>query len=188
MSRCFSELLQRHYRAAPAAGSHTNLFFRLAPERWLESLVTRQCPRHRRAAGPAALSIRRCRLLRASDRAMLDVLTCTLERTPGGAGAEGQRRHPPAASGPGLLGARALAPAARRIQPVTATLPGGRYPARRPCSTWWLRRCESIPRRISLLRYLSPRIEWTWCEVDERWRGGSVRVVNRKCTAGRSTR
>jgi hypothetical protein len=30
-----------------------------------------------------------------------------------------------------------------------------------------------------LLRYLSPRIEWTVAQVDERWRDG-VRVVNRK--------
>jgi len=30
-----------------------------------------------------------------------------------------------------------------------------------------------------LLRYLSPRIEWTVVQVDERWRE-AVRVVNRK--------
>jgi hypothetical protein len=30
-----------------------------------------------------------------------------------------------------------------------------------------------------LLRYLSPRIEWTLVQIDERWRQG-VRVVNKK--------
>jgi hypothetical protein len=35
------------------------------------------------------------------------------------------------------------------------------------------------PTTDTLLRYLSPRIEWTLVEVDERWRDG-VRVINRK--------
>jgi hypothetical protein len=39
-----------------------------------------------------------------------------------------------------------------------------------------------------LLRYLSPRIEWTLVQVDERWRDG-VRVVNKKHAKGnQSTR
>jgi len=35
------------------------------------------------------------------------------------------------------------------------------------------------PRTDLLLRYLSPRIDWTLLQVDERWRE-AVRVVNRK--------
>ena len=35
------------------------------------------------------------------------------------------------------------------------------------------------PATDTLLRYLSPHIEWTLAQVDERWRDG-VRVVNRK--------
>jgi hypothetical protein len=37
-----------------------------------------------------------------------------------------------------------------------------------------------------LLRYLSPRIEWTLVQVDERWRNG-VRVVNKKHSQKTST-
>jgi hypothetical protein len=35
------------------------------------------------------------------------------------------------------------------------------------------------PATDTLLRYLSPHIEWTVAQVDERWRDG-VRVINRK--------
>ena len=35
------------------------------------------------------------------------------------------------------------------------------------------------PATDALLRYLSPRVEWTLVQIDERWRDG-VRVVNRK--------
>ena len=37
------------------------------------------------------------------------------------------------------------------------------------------------PATDTLLRYLSPQIEWTVAQIDERWRDG-VRVVNRKHT------
>jgi len=38
----FAELVQRLTDQRHPSGSHTNLFYRMTPERWLESLVTQQ--------------------------------------------------------------------------------------------------------------------------------------------------
>ncbi len=63
--------------SASPGGSHTNLFFRLAPERWLESLITRDVRAlDERLDGRFVYS--QVPAFAASDRAMLDVLTCTL--------------------------------------------------------------------------------------------------------------
>jgi hypothetical protein len=37
----FRDFVQRITEQRHPGGSHTNLFFRLAPERWLETLITR---------------------------------------------------------------------------------------------------------------------------------------------------
>ena len=72
-SWCSASPEQRH-----AGGSHTNLFFRLAPERWLESLITRDVRViDERLDGRFVYS--QVPAFAASDRAMLDVLTCTLD-------------------------------------------------------------------------------------------------------------
>ena len=64
--------------SASPGGSHTNLFFALAPERWLESLVVRDVRRlDERLDGRFVYS--QVPAFAAIDRAMLDVLTCTLD-------------------------------------------------------------------------------------------------------------
>ncbi len=173
----FAELTQRLTDQRNPSGSHTNLFYRLGPERWLESLVVQQVraiderldQRYVYSQVPA---------FAASDRAMLDVLSCTLE---------------------GRLAVLEL----KANEDIHLPLQGLDYWAR---VRWHQQHGEFIrngyfagrelstappmlylvapalrvhPTTDTLLRYLSPRIEWTLVEVDERWRDG-VRVVNRK--------
>jgi hypothetical protein len=173
----FAELVRHITEQRKPGGSHTNMFFRLAPERWLECLVTRNVlaiderldGRHVYSQVPA---------FAASDRSMLDVLTCTVD---------------------GRLAVLEL----KANEDIHLPLQGLDYWAR----VRWLQQhsefscngyfagCElsSAPPLLYLvapvlrvhptvdilLRYLSPRIEWTLVQVDERWRDG-VRVVNRK--------
>jgi hypothetical protein len=74
----FGELVQGILEQRQPDGSPTNLFFRLAPERWLETLVTREVRViDERLDGRFVYS--QVPAFAASDHAMLDVLTCTLD-------------------------------------------------------------------------------------------------------------
>lgn len=173
----FLELLQRLSEQRRAGGSHTDLFFRLAPERWLESLVTRDvCAIDERLDPSFVYS--QVPAFASSDRAMLDVLTCTRD---------------------GRLAVVEL----KANEDIHLPLQGLDYWAR---VRWHQQHGEFIrngyfagrelfsappllylvapvlhlhPRTDVLLRYLSPRIEWTLVQLDERWREG-VRVLSRK--------
>jgi len=172
----FSELLQRVTEERQPFGSHTNPFYRLAPERWLESLIVEQV-----RAIDERLDQRfvysQVPAFAAADRAMLDVLTCTLDGRLAVLELKANedihlplqgldywvrvrwhQQHGDFASNGYFAGRVSDAPPilflvapALRVHPTTDTL----------------------------LRYLSPRIEWHLVRVDEHWREG-VRVVNRK--------
>ena len=173
----FRELVQRITEQRHAGGSHTNLFFRLAPERWLETLITRDVRTiDERLDGRFVYS--QVPAFTASDRAMLDVLTCTLD---------------------GRLAVLEL----KADEDIHLPLQGLDYWAR---VHWHQQRGEFArhgyfagrelssappllflvapalrvhPATDVLLRYLSPQIDWTLVQVDEHWRDG-VRVVNKK--------
>ncbi len=173
----FRELVQGILDQRQPDGSPTNLFFRLAPERWLETLITREVRViDERLDGRFVYS--QVPAFAASDRAMLDVLTCTLE---------------------GRLAILEL----KANEDIHLPLQGLDYWAR---VCWHQQRGEFArhgyfagrelssappllflvapalrvhPASDVLLRYLSPRIEWTLVQVDERWRK-AVRVVDRK--------
>jgi hypothetical protein len=177
----FRELVQRITEQRHPGGSHTNLFFRLAPERWLETLITRDVRAiDERLDGRFVYS--QVPAFTASDRAMLDVLTCTLD---------------------GRLAILEL----KADEDIHLPLQGLDYWAR---VRWHQERGEFArqgyfagrelsstppllfmvapalrvhPATDVLLRYLSPQIDWTLVQVDERWRDG-VRVVNKKHPAG----
>jgi len=173
----FGELVQRILEQRHPGGSHTNLFFRLAPERWLETLIARDV-----RAIDERLDRRfvysQVPAFTASDRAMLDVLTCTLD---------------------GRLAILEL----KAEEDIHLPLQGLDYWSR---VRWHQQRGEFArqgyfagrelssaspllflvapalrvhPATDVLLRYLSPEIDWTLVQVDEHWREG-VRVVNRK--------
>ena len=175
--KLFRELVHRILEQRQPEGSHSDLFFRMAPERWLESLITRNVGAlDERLDGAAVYS--QVPAFAAGDRAMLDVLTCTRE---------------------GRLAVLEL----KADEDMHLPLQGLDYWAR---VSWHQERGEFQrygyfggrelsnsspllylvapafrvhPATDALLRYLSPEIEWTLVQLDERWHNG-VRVVNKK--------
>jgi hypothetical protein len=173
----FGELVQGILEQRQPDGSPTNLFFRLAPERWLETLVTRDVRViDERLDGRFVYS--QVPAFAASDRAMLDVLTCTLDGRLAilelkanedihlplqgldyWARVRWHQQHGEFARN-GYFAGRELSSAPPLLFLVAPAL-------------------RVHPASDVLLRYLSPRIEWTLVQVDERWRNG-LRVVNKK--------
>jgi len=173
----FQELVKRICQERQPGGSQTNLFFRLAPERWLESLITRDVRSiDERLDGRCVYS--QVPAFAAADRAMLDVLTCTLDGRLAvlelkanedihlplqgldyWARVRWHQQHGEFARN-GYFGGREMSSAPPLLYLVAPAL-------------------RVHPATDVLLRYLSPRAEWTLVEVDERWRDG-VRVVNKK--------
>jgi hypothetical protein len=176
----FSELLRHISEQRQPGGSPTNLFFRLAPERWLESLITRDLRAlDERLDGRFVYS--QVPAFAAGDRAMLDVLTCTLDGRLAifelkanedihlplqgldyWARVRWQQQHGEFARY-GYFAGRELSAASPLLYLVAPAL-------------------RVHPATDVLLRYLSPRVEWTLLQIDERWRQG-VRAVNRKHSA-----
>ncbi len=173
----FRDLVTRLAARRNAHGDRSDPLFRLCPERWLESLITRDVrsiderldPRFVYSQVPAFAS---------TDRAMIDVLTCTLDGRLAilelkadedihlplqGLDYWARVRYHQQNSGfqrNGYFAGRELSDAPPLLYLVTPAL-------------------RTHPSTDTLLRYLSPQIQWTVVQVDERWRDG-VRVVNRK--------
>ncbi len=173
----FRELVGRIARSRHPGGSHTDLFFRASPERWLETLITRDVRTiDERLDGRFVYS--QVPAFAACDRAMLDVLTCTLDGRLAvlelkadedihlplqgldyWARVRWHQQHGEFRRN-GYFAERELSSAAPLLYLVTPAL-------------------RTHPATDVLLKYLSPRIEWVVAQVDEHWRDG-VRVVNRK--------
>lgn len=173
----FAELVKRITQQRQPAGSHTNLFFRLAPERWLESLITCDVRAiDERLDGRFVYS--QVPAFTACDRAMLDVLTCTLDGRLAVLELKADEDiHLP------LQGLDYWARVRWHQQHGEFTRNGyfaGRELSSAPPLLYLVAPALHVhPTTDVLLRYLSQRIEWTLVQVDEHWREG-VRVVNRK--------
>ena len=173
----FEELVRRITEQRRAAGSHTNMFFRMAPERWLESLVTRDVRLIDERLDPDSV-YSQVPAFAAADRAMLDVLTSTgdgrlavvelkagedihlpLQGLDYWIRVRWHQQHGEFARN-GYFAGRELSSAPPLLYLVAPVL-------------------HVHPATDTLLRYLSPRVEWTLVEIDENWRQG-VRVVQRK--------
>jgi hypothetical protein len=182
----FRELVQGILEQRQPDGSPTNLFFRLAPERWLETLITREVRMiDERLDGRFVYS--QVPAFAASDRAMLDVLTCTLDGRLAILELKANEDiHLP------LQGLDYWARVRWHQQQGEFARHGyfaGRELSSAPPLLFLVAPVLRVhPASDVLLRYLSPRIEWTLVQVDERWRDG-VRVVNKKHAKGnQSTR
>jgi hypothetical protein len=182
----FGELVAGILDQRHADGSPTNLFFRLAPERWLESLITRHVRViDERLDGGFVYS--QVPAFAACDRAMLDVLTCTLDGRLAILELKANEDiHLP------LQGLDYWARVRWHQQHGEFARNGyfaGREMSSAPPLLFLVAPALRVhPASDVLLRYLSPRIEWTLVQVDERWRDG-VRVVNKKHAKGnQSTR
>ncbi len=173
----FCDLVTRLAQRRNSRGQRDDIVFRLCPERWLESLITRDVRaiderldlRFVYSQVPAFASI---------DRAMIDVLTCTndgrlailelkadedihlpLQGLDYWARVRWHQRNGGFTRN-GYFACRELSDAAPLLYLVAPAL-------------------RTHPATDTLLRYLSPQIQWSLVQIDERWRDG-VRVVNRK--------
>jgi hypothetical protein len=173
----FGELVRRITEQRHSGGSHTNLFFRLASERWLETLVTRDVRAiDERLDGRFVYS--QVPAFSASDRAMLDTLTCTLDGRLAVLELKADEDiHLP------LQGLDYWARVSWHQQRVEFARHGyfaGRELSSAPPLLFLVAPALHVhPTTDVLLRYLSPQIDWTLVQIDERWRDG-VRVVHKK--------
>ncbi len=177
----FRELLQRIGEQRRPGGSQTNVFFRLAPERWLESLITQNVQSiDERLDGRFVYS--QVPAFAAGDRAMIDVLSCLRDGRLAILELKANEDiHLP------LQGLDYWA-RVRWHQQHGEFLRNGYFPGRDISSAPPLLYLVAPALRVHpathvLLRYLSPHVEWTLIQIDEHWREG-VRVVNRKHHGG----
>src|SRR5271165_2356184 len=173
----FRDLVTRLADRRSAHGDRSDPLFRLCPERWLESLITRDVraiderldPRFVYSQVPAFAS---------TDRGMIDVLTCTLDGRLAILELKADEDiHLP------LQGLDYWA-RVRWHQQNGGFVRNGYFAGRElsdapPLLYLVAPALRTHPATDTLLRYLSPQIDWTLVQVDERWRDG-VRVVNKK--------
>jgi len=181
----FNEFCATVAAARMLDGDRRDPLWRMYPERWLESLVfknvaaidSRLDPRHVYSQVPA---------FSASDRAMIDVLTCTQERRLAVLELKADEDiHLP------LQGldywARVCWHHSRGEFRQYGYFPGVQLSSRPPLLFLVAPSLRMHPAVDTILRYFSPEIEWAMAGVDERWREG-VRVVFRKSSTQSATK
>ncbi len=180
----FAEFISTVISARCTQGDHRDPLWRMYPERWLESLVFKNVAAvdslfdsaHVYSQVPA---------FSASDRAMIDVLTCTHEGRLAVLELKADEDiHLP------LQGldywARVLWHHRRGEFQKHGYFTGVQLSPRPPLLFLVAPSLRVHPAVDTLLRYFSPEIEWTLVGVDERWREG-VRVVFRKSATRRTS-
>lgn len=176
----FAEFISTVVAARCAEGDRHDPLWRMYPERWLESLVfknvaavdSRLDPAHVYSQVPA---------FSASDRAMIDVLTCTREGRLAVLELKADEDiHLP------LQGldywARVLWHHNRAEFQQHGYFTGVQLSPRPPLLLLVAPSLRVHPAVDTLLRYFSPQIEWMLVGVDENWREG-IRVIYRKSAA-----
>ncbi len=173
----FSDFASTLVAARRLDGDRRDSLWRMYPERWLESLVFRNVaaidsrfdPAHVYSQVPA---------FSASDRAMIDVLTCTRDARLAVLELKADEDiHLP------LQGldywARVRWHHARGEFQQFGYFPGTQLSAQAPLLFLVAPSLRVHPAVDTVLRYFSPEIEWALVGVDERWREG-LRVIYRK--------
>ena len=173
----FAEFVRRVVGGRAAHGDPLNSLRRACPERWLESLVVRDVAALD-ARLDAACVYSQVPAFSASDRAMIDVLAATRERRLAVIELKADEDiHLP------LQGldywARVRWHQQRGEFASFGYFPGRELSEEPPLLMLVAPALHVHPATDTLLRYLSPQIEWQLVAVDERWRDG-VRVVFRK--------
>jgi hypothetical protein len=173
------ELLERILRDRQPQGDHTSAFYRMHPERWLESLVLRNVSAlDSRLGEPGTPVYSQVPAFSASDRAMIDVLTLTRERRLAVIELKADEDlHLP------LQGldywARVQWHHQRGEFQRFGYFPGVELSPEPPLLLLAAPALRVHPATDVLLRYVSPDIDYALIGLDEHWREG-VRVVFRK--------
>jgi len=158
-------------------GPKTHPLWRMSPERWLESVVTDNVGALDERLQPSAL-YSQLPAFSSADRAMIDVLTTTREGRLGVVELKADEDiHLP------LQGvdywSRVAWHQVRGEFTKFGYFPGRELSDEKPLLLLVAPALHVHPSTDTILKYLSPEIEWELLGIDERWREG-VRVVFRK--------
>lgn len=173
----FAEFIRTVVEARSMHGDRRDPLWRMYPERWLESLIFKNVSAVDSSLDPAHV-YSQVPAFSASDRAMIDVLTCTRDARLAVLELKADEDiHLP------LQGldywARVLWHHNRGEFQQYGYFPGLQLSPRPPLLMLVAPSLRVHPATDTVLRYFSPAIEWTLAGVDERWREG-VRVIYRK--------
>jgi hypothetical protein len=173
----FAEFIKTVVEARSTQGDRRDPLWRMYPERWLESLVFKNVSSVDSSLDPAHV-YSQVPAFSASDRAMIDVLTCTRDARLAVLELKADEDiHLP------LQGldywARVLWHHKRGEFQQYGYFPGLHLSPRPPLLLLVAPSLRVHPATDTVLRYFSPAIEWSLIGLDERWREG-VRVIYRK--------
>lgn len=179
----FTDLISGLRAARGPQGARHLPLWRLHPERWLESLVVRDVSAVDERLDTSCL-YSQVPAFSASDRAMLDVLTTTRDRRLAVVELKADEDiHLP------LQGldywSRVQWHHARGEFQQFGYFPGRELSSEDPLLFLVAPTLHIHPATDTVLRYISPNIDWSLVGIDERWRDG-VRVIFRKRAATRN--
>jgi hypothetical protein len=181
----FRRLVQSVGEVRHAEGPRDHPLWRLHPERWLESLVVRDvCAVDERLDADCLYS--QVPAFSASDRAMIDVLTATRQGRLAVLELKADEDIHLPLQGLDYWSRVAWHHARGEFQRF-GYFPGRELSGERPLLLLVAPALHVHSATDTLLRYISPKIEWTVLGVDERWRDG-VKVVFRKRAGQNSPR
>jgi hypothetical protein len=163
-------------------GDRRDPLWRMYPERWLESLIFKNVAAVDSSLDPAHV-YSQVPAFSASDRAMIDVLTCTRDARLAVLELKADEdMHLP------LQGldywARVHWHHSRNEFQQYGYFSGAQLSPRPPLLMLVAPSLRVHPATDTVLRYFSPAIEWSLIGVDERWREG-IKVIYRKSSAAR---
>jgi hypothetical protein len=173
----FEEFINTVVEARSPNGDRRDPLWRMYPERWLESLVFKNVAAMDSGLDPAHV-YSQVPAFSASDRAMIDVLTCTRDARLAVLELKADEdMHLP------LQGldywARVHWHHSRGEFQQYGYFPGQQLSPRPPLLMLIAPSLRVHPATDTVLRYFSPEIEWSLVGLDERWREG-VKVIYRK--------
>ncbi|HEY4677472.1 MAG TPA: hypothetical protein VIJ01_09940 [Candidatus Angelobacter sp.] len=176
-SPAFEEFIKTVMEARSPNGDRRDPLWRMYPERWLESLVFKNVSAVDSSLDPAHV-YSQVPAFSASDRAMIDVLTCTRDGRLAVLELKADEdMHLP------LQGldywARVLWHHSRDEFQQYGYFSGVQLSPRPPLLMLIAPSLRVHPATDTVLRYFSPSIEWSLIGVDERWREG-IKVIYRK--------
>jgi hypothetical protein len=173
----FADLVRRGAQIRQPGGPKQHVVYRLHPERWLEALVVRNVADldERLNAGQLYSQVP---AFSASDRAMIDVLTTTREGRLAVVELKAEEDIHLPLQGLDYWSRVAWHHARGEFQRF-GYFPARELSAEKPLLLLVAPAFHVHPATDTLLRFISPEVDWMLIGIDERWRKG-VRVVFRK--------
>lgn len=178
----FKEFIKVAVEARRPNGDRRDPLWRMYPERWLESLVFKNVSAVDSSLDPAHV-YSQVPAFSASDRAMIDVLTCTRDGRLAVLELKADEDMHLALQGLDYW-ARVLWHHSRGEFQQYGYFSGLQLSPQPPLLMLVAPSLRVHPATDTVLRYFSPAIEWSLVGLDERWREG-IRVIYRKAATQR---